>query len=234
MKVLVVEDSRLARNELVRMLQEVNEIYQILQAENALEAKRILQHNDLDILFLDINLPGMNGFDLLQSLDYSPPVIFTTAYDEYAIKAFEFNTIDYLMKPIGDARLRKAIAKIKMDEQSDKSEKLNPSQKVFVRDGDKCWFVKVSDIRLFESVGNYAKVYFENFNPLILKSLNYLESILDQKYFFRASRQHIINLRFIKSVRDLGNQKLAVTLTTGEVIEISRRQSANFKQMYSL
>lgn len=234
MKVLVVEDSRLARNELVRMLQEVNEIDQILQAENAMEAKRILQHNDLDILFLDINLPGMNGFDLLQSLDYSPPVIFTTAYDEYAIKAFEFNTIDYLMKPIGDARLRKAIAKIKMDEQSDKSEKLNPSQKVFVRDGDKCWFVKVSDIRLFESVGNYAKVYFENFNPLILKSLNYLESILDQKYFFRASRQHIINLRFIKSVRDLGNQKLAVTLTTGEVIEISRRQSANFKQMYSL
>ncbi len=234
MKALIVEDSRLARNELAKMLHQSEKIESVFQAENAIQAKAVFEQERPDILFLDIQLPGMNGFEFLESLDFAPPVIFTTAYDEYAIKSFEYNTIDYLMKPINEVRLYKAIDKIEVETEILKSGKIDSEQKVFVRDGDRCWFVKVSDIRVFESVGNYAKVYFDQVNPMILKSLNYLESILDQRQFFRASRQHIINVKFIDKVADLGNQKLSVTLTSGEQIEISRRQSANFKQMFSL
>jgi len=229
---LVVEDSRLARKEIISILKEINIFENILEAENAEDAKSMLEKHNPDVIFLDIHLPGMNGFEFLEQLDFLPKVIFTTAYDEYAIKSFDFNAIDYVLKPIKKSRLEKAIAKLNLEKIPTKKD--FPLQQVFVRDGEKCWFVKLTDIRIFESVGNYSRVYFEENKPLIQRSLNYLEEVLDDKTFFRVNRQQIINLTFIENLDTWFNGKLKITLKTGEQIEVSRRRSNQIKQMFSL
>lgn len=237
MKALVVEDSRLARKELVSMVSQIDLFKDVFEAENGTDALKLIKEKVPDVIFLDIHLPGMNGFEVLEALDFVPAVIFTTAFDEYAIKSFEYNAVDYLMKPIGKERLRKAVSKLpdqSDSEKKEKIEKLTLDQQVFVRDGDKCWFVKIADIRLFESVGNYTRIYFEGEKPLILKSLNYLERILDDSRFFRANRRQIMNVKFVNNIASTFNGKLKIKLSTGEEVEVSRRQSAEFKTMFSL
>lgn len=234
-KCLVVEDSRLARKELVQLLEEINAFDVIEEAPDGEEAMAFLAKFQPDVIFLDIHLPGMTGFDLLESLDRIPKVIFTTAFDEYAIKSFDYNAIDYVLKPIKKQRLEKAIAKLKLNEIPKKTERSDfPTQQVFVRDGEKCWFVKMNDIRIFESVGNYSRIYFEDNKPLIQRSLNYLEGVLDPSVFFRINRKQIINLNFIEKLDTWFSGKLKITLKTGEELEVSRRRSNQIKQMFSL
>ena len=233
-KCLVVEDSRLARKELVQMLREIDAFDTISEAGSGIEAQEILKSMQPDVIFLDIHLPGMTGFDLLESLDHIPKVIFTTAYDAYAIKSFDYNAIDYLLKPIKLERLERAISKINLDivlPTSTKSE--TAVQQVFVRDGDKCWFVKIDDIRIIESVGNYSRIYFDDNKPLIQRSLNYMEGVLDDGIFFRINRQQIINLQFIEKLDTWFSGKLKITLKTGEEMEVSRRRSNQIKQLFS-
>ena len=195
-----------------------------------------------DLIFLDIQMPGKTGFDMLQELNRAPHVIFTTAYDEFALKAFEVNALDYLMKPIEPKRLADALHKLQLAEEKEMAATftgvnrgmLRENDQVFVKDGERCWFVKLSEVRLFESVGNYAKVFFGTNKPLILKSLNALEERLDEKVFFRANRKHIINLRMIEKVETFFNGGLLLDLKGGEKIEVSRRQAVRFKEMMSL
>jgi two-component system LytT family response regulator len=176
----------------------------------------------------------------LAEIDKAPRVIFTTAYDEYAIKAFEVNALDYLLKPIEPKRLNDAIQKLHYEIQKEQASAQNgrglltEDDQVFVKDGEKCWFVKLHEIRLFESVGNYAKVFFGTNKPLILKSLNALEERLDERNFFRANRKHIINLRWIEKIEPYFNGGLLIELKGGEKIEVSRRQTVKFKEMMSL
>jgi two-component system LytT family response regulator len=188
-------------------------------------------------------MPAKTGFDLLAELDAVPTVIFTTAHDEYALKAFEVNALDYLLKPIDPKRLSDAIQKVMFLEEreiisnenrNENKSFLNDGDQVFVKDGEKCWFVKLSEIRLFESVGNYARVFFGTNKPLILKSLNSLEERLDPKTFFRANRKHIVNLRMIEKVEPFFNGGLLLEIKGGEKIEVSRRQAVRFKEMMSL
>jgi two-component system LytT family response regulator len=234
-KCLVVEDSRLARKELVQLLDEIDVFDSIEEASNGDEAITLLEAFQPDVIFLDIHLPGMNGFEFLERLDRIPKVIFTTAYDEYAIKSFDYNAIDYVLKPIKKERLEKAINKLNLDETpSVKDQPGSPARQVFVRDGENCWFVKIADIRVFESVGNYSKIYFEDKNPMIQRSLSYLEGVLDRSIFFRINRQQIINLHFIEKVDPWFTGKLQVTLQTGEQLEVSRRRANEFKQLFSL
>lgn len=237
-KTIIIDDERLARNELKKMLQLFPEIEILDEAVNVTEAIDKIHTQAFDLLFLDIQMPGgKTGFDLLEQLEYTPQVIFTTAYHEYALKAFEYNALDYLLKPIDPQRLQDAIQKIilkwKNENHLHKS-KLTEEDQVFVKDGERCWFVKLKEIRLFESVGNYAKVYFGNNKPLILKSLNSLEERLDEKIFFRANRKHIINLQMIQKIENYLNGGLKVLLSGGEEIEISRRQSVKLKEQMSL
>ena len=234
-KCLVVEDSRLARKEMVQLLTEIDAFDSIEEAANGEEAKTLLETFQPDVIFLDIHLPGMNGFEFLESLDQIPKVIFTTAYDEYAIKSFDYNAIDYVLKPIKKQRLEKAIAKLNLDEAPLKPVRPGmAAQQVFVRDGEKCWFVKIEDIRIFESVGNYSRIFFEDNKPLIQRSLNYLEGVLDKNIFFRINRQQIINLQYIEKLDTWFAGKLKVTLKTGEQLEVSRRRSHQIKEMFSL
>ena len=241
MKALIVDDERLARKELTNLLQDYQEIEIVGEAVNAEDAEEKIKSLKPDLLFLDIQMPGKTGFELLESLDTVPEVVFTTAYDEYALKAFDFNALDYLLKPIEPDRLKETVTKIinrkaKEQEEAETStdQKLGLQDRVFVKDGDKCWFVKLENIRLFESDGNYIKIYFENFKPMIHKSLNALDEKLDDRSFFRASRKHIINLTWVESIESWFNGGLMVVLKGGDKVEVSRRQAARFKEMMSL
>lgn len=240
---IIIDDERLARAELKKMLLEYPEIDVLAEASNANEAIDLINQHDPHIIFLDIQMPEKNGFELLQELDKLPIVVFTTAHDEFAIKAFEVNAMDYLLKPIDPNRLVDTVQKLKgidfkeADDGSFKTEAkhvLTEADQVFVKDGEKCWFVTLSEIRLFESVGNYARVFFANNKPLILKSLNSLEERLDPKTFFRANRKHIVNLKMIEKVEPFFNGGLLLEIKGGEKIEVSRRQAVRCKEMMSL
>lgn len=240
MKALVIDDERLARKELISLLSNYPKIEIVGEAINADDAQEKIASLKPELLFLDIQMPGRNGFELLESLEIVPKVIFTTAYDEYALKAFEVNALDYLLKPIRKERLDECIQKI-VDEESivntqvqNGEYKLGLHDQVFVKDGDKCWFVKLADVRLFESDGNYIKVYFSTFKPMIHKSLNALDKKLDDRSFFRASRKHIINLSWVESIESWFNGGLLVKMKGGEKVEVSRRQASKFKDMMSL
>ncbi len=242
MKAIIIDDERLARAELKKLLQEFPEVEIVDEAANAEEGIAKIESQHPDLIFLDIQMPGKTGFDMLSQLERTPQVIFTTAYDEFALKAFEVNALDYLLKPVEPKRLADAIQKLHFVETKEpRSEILNTNNsiltendQVFVKDGERCWFVKLSDIRLFESVGNYAKVFFANNKPLILKSLNALEERLDEKTFFRANRKHIVNLRLIDKIEPYFNGGLLLELKGGEKVEVSRRQTVKFKEMMSL
>jgi two-component system LytT family response regulator len=242
-KAIIIDDERLARNELKKLLSEYPEIEVVAEAANASEGIQRIEEFQPDLIFLDIQMPGKTGFDMLAELDRAPHVIFTTAYDEYALRAFEVNALDYLLKPVEPKRLSDAIQKLEHAEEKESEGPETPAvargtlgenDQVFVKDGERCWFVKLTDIRLFESVGNYAKVFFGPNKPLILKSLNALEERLDERVFFRANRKHIVNLRMIEKVEPYFNGGLLLEIKGGEKIEVSRRQAVKFKEMMSL
>lgn len=243
-KAIVVDDERLARAGLKSLLKKYDDVDVVGEASNADEALALIKEVSPDVVFLDIQMPEKTGFELLEMLPKSPLVVFTTAYDEYALKAFQINALDYLLKPIDAKRLDDTIDKIRdrlsvltHKETSNKpknSDVLSEHDQVFVKDGDRCWFVKLVDISLFESEGNYVRVYFDNFRPLIHRSLNALDERLDEKLFFRASRKHIINLKWIEKIEPWFNGGLMVSLKGGQKVEISRRQATKFKEKLSL
>jgi two-component system LytT family response regulator len=240
MKAIIVDDERLARKELTSLLAEYNDIEIIGEAANIDEAEELIRESSPDLVFLDIQMPGGTGFDLLEKLDAVPQVIFITAYDEFALKAFEVSALDYVLKPVQPERLSEAIKKLSKVEEANHENlegderKLGLNDQVFVKDGDKCWFVSLSNIRLFESDGNYIKVYFDGNRPMIHKSLNALDQKLDPRSFFRASRKHIVNLSWVENIEPWFNGGLMVRLKGGDKVEVSRRQAAKFKEMMSL
>lgn len=238
MKAIIIDDERLARQELKSLLSSYKEIEVVAECTNAEEARSMIHDLRPDVIFLDIQMPGKNGFELLEEISVLPEVVFVTAYDDYAIRAFEVNALDYLLKPVQTHRLAETVRKILNREEKHEKKgelpQLNDSDQVFVKDGEKCWFVKLSDIRLFESEGNYVRVYFDKNKPLILKSLNNLDERLNPRTFFRASRKHIINLKWVESIESWFNGGLMVKLRGGEQVEISRRQAAKLKDMMSL
>ncbi len=229
---VIVEDSRLARLELKELIKNHPEIDLIGEAENVDDALLLIEDKRPQLVFLDVNMPEKDCFDLLETLDEIPIVIFTTAYDEYAIKSFEYNAFDYLLKPISPERFAKSITKLlPVLELKDSSEKiLTEDSQIFIKEDEQCWMVFIKDIILFEIVGNYTRVYFEDKKPLIYKSLNQLELKLPKALFYRVNRQQIINLKHIKKVNSWFNNKLKMTLSNDLDIEVSRRQSQRFKQ----
>lgn len=237
MKAILIDDERLARQELRNLLAQHKEVEIIAECADATDALNKIKELKPDVIFCDISMPGKSGLELVEEISGAVEVVFVTAYDEHAIKAFEVNAFDYLLKPVQPERLAETIKKLSIKESAGKSDNNSPlSEKdmVFIKDGEKCWFVRLSDIRLFESEGNYVRVYFDTFRPLILRSLNSLELRLNEKQFFRASRKHIVNLSYIAGVETWFNGGLNVKLKDGKEIEISRRQAVRLKDMMSL
>ena len=238
MRALIVDDERLARKALMKLLEEHPSVEVVSEATNADEADKMIEELNPDLLFLDIQMPGRTGFQLLESLDSVPLVVFTTAYDEFALKAFEVNALDYLLKPITAERLADAVHKVQEKDRTKtgraRDKKLGLEDQVFVKDGERCWFVNLANIRMFESDGNYIKVYFDANRPMIHKSLNALDEKLDERAFFRASRKHVVNLSWVESIEPWFNGGLMVKLRGGDKVEVSRRQAAKFKDIMSL
>ncbi len=244
LRTLIVDDERLAREELKKMLEVHHEIEIIAEAKNGKEAIEIINTEKPDLIFLDVSMPEMSGFEMLKNLPEIPKVIFVTAHDEFALNAFEVNALDYVLKPVDPERLKDAIAKANKEDgeffsdlssrSSRKDRLLTVTDRVFIKDGEKCWFVELSKVRMMESDGNYVKVYFDTFRPLILRSLNSFEERLDAEHFFRANRKFIINLNWVHSIENWFNGGLRVELIDGEKVEISRRQAIRFKDLMGI
>jgi two-component system, LytTR family, response regulator len=228
MKAILVDDERIARQELRRLLLAHPEIEITGEAHNGEQALELISKLAPDVVFLDIQMPEMTGFELLTKLDDVPQIIFTTAYDQYAIRAFEVSALDYLLKPIAPARLAAAVAKLR-------PRKIPPRlEQVFVRDGERCWLVRVADIYLLESEGNYTRVCFKSERPLIAKSLAALEARLDPLIFFRTGRSQIVNLKWVEKVETGPAGNLVIALRSGQTVAASRRQSAALREALSL
>lgn len=230
---VIVEDSELARFELEHQLGAHPRITLVGQAGDVDSAVALINTLAPDLLFLDIDLPGGSGFDVLARLEAVPQVIFTTAFEHFALQAFGFNTVDYLLKPIEPARLAKALDKLRVGPRVERS-RASPDSPVFVKDGERCYLVKPREIRLFEAVGNYSRLHFGQNAPLLYRSLGAIEERLDPEMFFRASRQYIVNLGFIERISPWTNGGLQLTLRGGAEIEVSRRQSQRLKELMSL
>jgi two-component system LytT family response regulator len=231
MRVLIVDDERLARAELRRLLAAQPDVEVVGEAANAEQAVAQIAALRPDLLLLDVQMPGASGFDLLQSLDAAPEVIFTTAFDQYALQAFEVNALDYLQKPIRPERLTHALHKAAARVGRTLADAPAAPRKLFIRDGDRCWFVAIDSIRLFESEGNYTRVYFDEHKPLVLRTLTQLEERLDPARFLRASRRHIVNLDFVASMQANDAGGLDLRLFCGAAVEVSRRRAAQLKSL---
>lgn len=226
LRVLIIDDERMARQEVKRLLMPYPDMEIIGEAKNADEAIVQITEKHPDLIFLDVQMPERSGFDLLESLSEVPEVIFTTAFDEYAVKAFEVNALDYLMKPIREERFALAMERIRQK----LAQQISDPQ-IFVKDRQQYHFIKWSKVHLIESMDNYARLYFEGKNVFLKSSLNQLEEKLDVSVFFRINRSQIINLQFIQSVQIAPNGRLQISLKTGEVLEASDRQSVKLKSM---
>jgi len=243
MKAILIDDERLARAELRRLLGAHPQFEVVGEAANAKQAREQIGTHRPDVIFLDVQMPGESGIGLLESLEPPvPQVIFTTAYDEFAVKAFELNALDYLLKPVDPVRLAGAVAKLREKPAANRGkaaaqesrERLAAEDKVFVREGDHCWFVEVKSIRLLESEGNYTRVHFDSAQPQLFRSLNAMEDRLDPKFFFRANRRQIINLAWIERIEPWFSGGLLVHLKGGAKVELSRRQAQEFREKMSL
>jgi two-component system, LytTR family, response regulator len=239
-KTILVDDERLARQELKYLLQDFPDIQVIDEAENVDDALEKIHRLQPDLIFLDIEMPEKNGFDLLEELEYLPKVVFVTAYNQYAIQAFEADALDYILKPTKSERVAKTLDKVRAEIQQEKmsalmsESKITQDKRIFLKDGDKCYFVKLADVYMIESVGNYCRFHFGTHRPMIHRSLNKIQERLDSSVFFRANRQQIINTEYIADIESYYKGGMKVQLTTGFELEISTRNSVSFKEMMGI
>jgi two-component system LytT family response regulator len=232
MKALIIDDERIARVELRRLLAAHPTIEIVGEAADASEARLRIDEHDPELMFLDIEMPGESGFDLLASLDASPAVVFTTAFDAHAVRAFEVSALDYLLKPIDPARLATAIERVFAADLGRQHRAVPGLARVFVRDGDRCWFVRLDEVAVIESEGNYARFDVPG-QPLLGRSLSYLEARLGPT-FFRASRKHLVNLSRVERVEPGAGGGLVLVMPGGREIEMSRRQAQRFRACTTL
>jgi two-component system LytT family response regulator len=227
MKALIVDDEPLARRELKRLLADFPAVEVAGEAGNIDEARVAIESLAPDVVFLDIQMPGGTGFDLLDQLDRVPRIVFTTAYDHYAVKAFDVNALDYLLKPIEPERLATALRKLSSG--ATEPARDAPLDQLFIRDGHRCWFVPLREVSLFSAEGNYVRLLWGRERPLLGRSLAALEAKLDPQRYFRANRSQIVNFDFIQQVELGDGGRLHVQLRDGPEIEVSRRQARLFR-----
>jgi len=233
MRAFIVDDEPPARREMRRLLSEFDWVEIVGEAGSIGDAQMLIEESRPELLFLDIQMPGGSGFDLLARLEHVPQVIFTTAHDEYALRAFEVNALDYLLKPIDPRRMVAALDRVR-NAASAAVQSGSVLEQLFVRDGSRCWFVPVREVQLLESEGNYVRLFWGKVRPLLARSLATVEQRLDAAQFFRANRRQIINLKFIENVEAGVNGCLHAQLYNGLEVEISRRQARVFKALTSI
>ena len=218
LRCMLIDDERLARVEMTALLAEAGGCEVVAACGSAAAAIPLITSLQPDLLFLDINMPGTNGFELLAKLDFCPPVVFVTAYDQYAIKAFEVHALDYLMKPVHPQRLAATLALVR--------ERLTTRpphlQQLFLpgKDGGGK-FLALNDVYLIRAYDHYLRLYHNGGTELIHKSLTRFEARLDLAAFFRINRSEIVRLEAIQQTSSLSRGRYELTLLKGEVVTVS-------------
>ena len=242
LRVLVVDDARLARREMQTLLAGMDGVECIGEADDVPAAREALARLHPDVVLLDIQMPSGSGFDVLDGLQVPPSVIFTTAYDQYAVQAFDANALDYLLKPVEASRLQAALDKARARiaeaaptaRSSGDAAKLGAEDTVFLRDGERCWFVALGEISRIVVDGNYARLWFRGQNALLSRSLAALEARLEPGLFFRANRNTLVNLRKVRGVELSVADGYDLTLEDGSQVEVSRRQARELRERLAL
>lgn len=232
-KVLIIDDEPLARAELQRLLKKHKQIEVLGEAQNIIEGKALVDDLAPDAIFLDIEMPGGTGLELAEQLKGEIPIVFCTAYNEFAVDAFSLNAVDYLLKPAAPARLEKAIEKLTSLLSETENTQLEDDFKLMVKFADKMKIILLRDILRFESVGNHAAIYTEFGKSYIHSSLSKIEAKLDPSVYLRASRSEIIRLDAVVHLEESINYGLTATLSNGSEVDISRRQAAALKKQMS-
>lgn len=240
-KVVIIDDEPLARSIVVEYLQQYPSIEIVAECNDGFQGvKAIMQHKP-DLIFLDIQMPKINGFEMLELIDATPSVIFTTAFDEYAIKAFEANAIDYLLKPFSNERFDLAIQKWQ-DKKNTSSEKNIQSllenttkqpderNRIVVKNGSDIRIVPMADVMYIEAYDDYVKIFTKDTYYLKKKTMNYYEQVLDSSQFFRTHRSFIINLQELTKIEPLEKNTYVVLLKNGKRIPLSRTGYSKLKE----
>jgi two-component system LytT family response regulator len=234
---IIVDDERLARRELRSLLSEFAEISIIGEAENLTEAVNLIQNQKPDVIFLDIQLQNENGFDLLEKVEKDFKLIFVTAFDEFAIRAFEINALDYLLKPVNPERLAKTLERLlETDEKPEKNwRKLEYEDRLFIEIGERSKFLKISSIKCICADGDYTQIFTDDGKKhLVTKPLKEWEDRLPEKFFVRIHRSTIVNLEFIEKVETWFSRSYQIYLREmKEPLTVSRRYAAQLKLRFS-
>ena len=224
LQTLIIEDEELARNLLRSYLKDNPDIEVIGECENGFDGVKAINEKKPDLVFLDIQMPKITGFEMIELLDYKPQIIFTTAYDQYALKAFELNAIDYLLKPFSKDRLLAAIDKVKhriqneepIDEKLEELSNFRPGEefidRVVVKDRHKIHIITVDQIRYIESLDDYVMIYTYDGRHMKQKTMKYFETNLDPKNFIRIHRSYIVQVENIAEIQQYEKESYIVIL----------------------
>lgn len=232
---LIADDEPLLRDALTRLLAQAWPELQVLaQARNGREAVEHFEAQQPDICFLDVHMPGLSGVEAAQRIGRRALIVFVTAYDQYAVQAFEQGALDYLVKPVEPERLAKTIARLRPPEAQSTVATLPMEHGLLLKFGESARIVRLREIERFESVGNHAAVYSAHGQSFVLSSLNRIEQRLDPAHFFRVNRSCILRLDAIRSLEPDVGQGLVARTTSGAEIEVSRRAAQQLRARMAL
>jgi len=244
MKIIIVDDEPLARSIVREYLQKYPELEIVHECSDGFEGVKAIQQHQPDLIFLDIQMPKINGFEMLELLDERPAVIFTTAFDEYAIRAFEAHAIDYLLKPFNQERFDKAIQKWRDQAggaQKNTNELLetasqspSQSQRVVVKTGSKIKIIPAQDIFFLEAADDYVKVHTQEGSFLKNKTMNHFEKTLDPQQFVRSHRSYIVNVQQITRIDPYEKDNHIAILKSGGRVPVSRNGYAKLRAVLGL
>lgn len=244
-KAAIIDDEKLARDIIAKYLSVNNEIHIVGECSNGFEGIKIISERNPDIVFLDIQMPKINGFEMLELIDNPPLIIFTTAFDQYAIKAFEVNAIDYLLKPFPRERFNEALLKAieKLNSKNISAQKLNSLNalykkeeflnRIVVKANHKIHIIPVDQIKYFEAQDDYVMIYSELGKYLKQKTLKLLVDRLDNNKFIRIHRSYILNLNFLKQLELFGKNSYKVIMKDGIKLPVSKSGYAKLKEIFN-
>ncbi|MBV9961034.1 MAG: response regulator [Parafilimonas sp.] len=244
MNVIIIDDEPLARSIVKEYLQAYDEIKIVAECNDGFEGLKAIQQYDPGLIFLDIQMPKINGFEMLELIENQPSVIFTTAFDEYAIKAFENNAVDYLLKPFSKERFDKALQKyighkqtsVQKTEAVLESAAQSPVQqnRVVVKDGSKIKIIPVSQIQYLEAADDYVKIFTNEGSFLKKKTMSYFENSLQAFQFVRVHRSCIVNTQLITRIDAYEKDSHLLLLNTGAKLPVSKAGYSKLKEVLGI
>lgn len=244
-RTIIIDDEPLARSIIKEYLQRHPQIELVQECNDGFEGiKAIMQHHP-DLIFLDIQMPKINGFEMLELVDQPPAVIFTTAYDEYAIKAFENHAVDYLLKPFNQDRFDKAINRWREKRGNNNADTTRPlldtasklpnqSQRIVVKTGSKIKIIPVDDILYLEAADDYVKIHTKEGAFLKNKTMAHFESMLDPQLFVRIHRSYMVHVQRITRIEPYEKENFLALLTTGAQVPVSKTGYTKLKSVLGI